>query len=245
MLLQSVPNLISAVGSIERVRVFLMTENTKEVGFLSSFTSEQTLFPEMDNLRDMEMKNTEMENAVEALNWSVGWVSTREPVVKRMTFKIRPSTLTIITGPTGCGKSTLLAGLRGETAVTKGYMRCRYSSAAFCGQDPWLQNGTILSNILGPATYEPRWFREVTQASGLRQDLRSMPLGVQTVVGSKGLSLSGGQKHRVVGYLSIWSSKLRDTDNYLDRHLLGRFIRDSPCCSSMIYLVGSMRTQRS
>ncbi|RDK41575.1 ABC transporter [Aspergillus phoenicis ATCC 13157] len=205
MLLQSVPNLISAVGSIERVRVFLMTENTREVGFLSSFTSEQTLFPEMDNLRDMEMKDTEMENAVEALNWSVGWVSTREPVVKRMTFKIRPSTLTIITGPTGCGKSTLLAGLRGETAVTKGYMRCRFPSAAFCSQDPWLQNGTILSNILGPATYEPRWFREVTQASGLRQDLKSMPLGVQTVVGSKGLSLSGGQKHRVALARALYS----------------------------------------
>ncbi|EHA28226.1 hypothetical protein ASPNIDRAFT_188758 [Aspergillus niger ATCC 1015] len=205
MLLQSVPNLISAVGSIERVRVFLMTENTREVGFLSSFTSEQTLFPEMDNLRDMEMKDTEMENAVEALNWSVGWVSTREPVVKRMTFKIRPSTLTIITGPTGCGKSTLLAGLRGETAVAKGYMRCRFPSAAFCSQDPWLQNGTILSNILGPATYEPRWFREVTQASGLRQDLKSMPLGVQTVVGSKGLSLSGGQKHRVALARALYS----------------------------------------
>ncbi|GKZ26663.1 hypothetical protein AbraCBS73388_002914 [Aspergillus brasiliensis] len=205
MLLQAVPNLISAVGSIERVRVFLMTEDAKEVGFLSSFTSEQTLFPEMDNPRDMEMKDTEMENAVEALNWSVGWVSTREPVVKRMTFKIRPSTLTIITGPTGCGKSTLLAGLRGETAVTKGYMRCRYPSAAFCSQDPWLQNGTILSNILGPASYEPRWFREVTQASGLRQDLKSMPLGVQTVVGSKGLSLSGGQKHRVALARALYS----------------------------------------
>ncbi|GCB19936.1 multidrug resistance-associated protein 1 [Aspergillus awamori] len=205
MLLQSVPNLISAVGSIERVRVFLMTENTREVGFLSSFTSEQTLFPEMDNLRDMEMQDTEMDNAVEALNWSVGWVSTREPVVKRMTFKIRPSTLTIITGPTGCGKSTLLAGLRGETAVTKGYMRCRFPSAAFCSQDPWLQNGTILSNILGPGTYEPRWFREVTHASGLRQDLKSMPLGVQTVVGSKGLSLSGGQKHRVALARALYS----------------------------------------
>lgn len=212
MLLQAVPNLISAVGSIERVRVFLMAEDTKEVGFLSSFTSEQTLFPEMDNIRDLEMKDTEMQNAVEAQNWSVGWVSTREPVIKRMTFKIRPSSLTIITGPTGCGKSTLLAGLRGETAVTKGYMKCRYPEAAFCSQEPWLQNGTILSNILGPSTYEPRWFREVTQASGLRQDLKSMPLGVQTVVGSKGLSLSGGQKHRVVGH-SI-SVSLVTTNNH-------------------------------
>ncbi|PWY86607.1 P-loop containing nucleoside triphosphate hydrolase protein [Aspergillus sclerotioniger CBS 115572] len=205
MLLQAVPNLISAVGSIERVRVFLMAEDTKEVGFLSSFTSEQTLFPEMDNIRDLEMKDTEMQNAVEAQNWSVGWVSTREPVIKRMTFKIRPSSLTIITGPTGCGKSTLLAGLRGETAVTKGYMKCRYPEAAFCSQEPWLQNGTILSNILGPLTYEPRWFREVTQASGLRQDLRSMPMGVQTVVGSKGLSLSGGQKHRVALARALYS----------------------------------------
>ncbi|PYH98071.1 P-loop containing nucleoside triphosphate hydrolase protein [Aspergillus ellipticus CBS 707.79] len=207
MLLQAVPNLISAVGSLERIRVFLMTEDTKVVGFLSSFTSEQTLFPEMDNLRDVEMKGSEMEmqEAVVAQNWSVGWTTTRDPVVKRMTFKIRPSSLTIIMGPTGCGKSTLLAGLRGETHVTKGYMKCRYPSAAFCSQDPWLHNGTILSNILGPSTYEPRWFREVTQASGLRQDMRLMPLGAQTVVGSKGLSLSGGQKHRVALARALYS----------------------------------------
>ncbi|PWY87431.1 P-loop containing nucleoside triphosphate hydrolase protein [Aspergillus heteromorphus CBS 117.55] len=205
MLLQAVPNLISAVGSLERIRVFLMTEDTKVVGFLSSFTSEQTLFPEMDNLRDVEMKEGEMHEAVVAQNWSVGWTPTRDPVIKRMTFKIRPSSLTIITGPTGCGKSTLLAGLRGETPVTKGYMKCRYPFAAFCSQDPWLQNGTILSNILGPSPYEPRWFREVTQASGLRQDLRLMPLGAQTVVGSKGLSLSGGQKHRVALARALYS----------------------------------------
>ncbi|THC95864.1 hypothetical protein EYZ11_004642 [Aspergillus tanneri] len=204
-ILQAVPNLISAFGSLERIHDFLKTENPRDRGYIGPFRSSQTLRASMEDLVDEKLKQDDHSNIATARDWSVGWERDRDAVIKSVTFNITPSSLTVITGPTGCGKSTLLTGLRREMPFEQGYLTCRHSAAAFCSQNPWLQNGTIMSNIIGPSSYDARWYRQVSHVSGLSQDLQLLPKGAQTVVGSKGITLSGGQKHRVALARALYS----------------------------------------
>ncbi|EED20873.1 multidrug resistance protein, putative [Talaromyces stipitatus ATCC 10500] len=203
MLLQAVPNLISALGSLERIRLFLLTEDPpQEITYKTLHKSDQTL----DTLIELKFTQAEHPNTIVAENWSTGW-DHDVPIIKNITFRIDSSSLAVICGPTGCGKSTFLAGLQRETPYENGHLRCQTLGAAYCAQEPWLQNGTITDNVIGPSAYEARWYREVVEASGLSKDINLLPLGSHTMVGSKGLSLSGGQKHRVALARALYSRK--------------------------------------
>lgn len=109
--------------------------------------------------------------------------------------------LVILVGPVGCGKSTFLKGLAGETPVLEGELFVKYPNLAFCDDTPWLSNSSIRSNIVGEdmsAVFDPDWYRTVVSACALELDIKKMPAGDETLVGSKGSKLSGGQRQRIV-----------------------------------------------
>jgi ABC-type transport system involved in cytochrome bd biosynthesis fused ATPase/permease subunit len=104
----------------------------------------------------------------------------------------------LIIGKVGSGKSTFLKGLIGELPSTAGSMKRTFTEAAYCEQQVWLTNDTIQNNILGQSNLEARWYESVINACALDKDFETLPLGGLSIVGSKGISLSGGQKARVV-----------------------------------------------
>lgn len=132
-----------------------------------------------------------------------------------VTLNLRPSplgTLVAIVGPVGSGKSTFLKGLANETSVLDGEAFIKYPDLAFCEQAPWLTNTTIRENIIGEnksAAFDADWYSTVVSACALDSDLKKMPAGDETPVGSKGSKLSGGQKQRIVSanYASIYMSE--------------------------------------
>lgn len=109
--------------------------------------------------------------------------------------------LTIVAGPVGCGKSTFLKGLLGETPKISGHVYVPSSQIAYCDQTPWVINGSIRDNIIATTEFDDIWYQRVIHACALDIDIRRMPEGDQTVVGSKGVKLSGGQKQRLVRIL--------------------------------------------
>lgn len=122
-------------------------------------------------------------------------------------------TLVAIIGPVGSGKSTFLKGLANETSVLDGEAFIKYPDLAFCEQAPWLTNTTIRENIIGEnksAAFDADWYSTVVSACALDSDLKKMPAGDETSVGSKGSKLSGGQKQRIVSanYASLYISDL-------------------------------------
>jgi len=70
-------------------------------------------------------------------------------------------------------------------------------SVAYASQEPCLFPDSIRNNILLGREYESDWYSQVIQASGLTTDLALFPFGDDTLVGDKGVTLSGGQKARV------------------------------------------------
>ena len=79
-------------------------------------------------------------------------------------------------------------------------------------QEPLILSGTIKENILfrSEIDSEDRLEESIRMVS-LEDDLRQFPNGVETLVGEKGITLSGGQKAR----LSLARALYSDSDIYL------------------------------
>lgn len=104
----------------------------------------------------------------------------------------------MLVGPVGCGKSTLLKGLLGEVPCFGGTVQIASVSVAYCDQSPWHMNETIQQSIIAISKFDAKWYKTVLRACALEIDLKQLPRGDQTVIGSKGIALSGGQGQRIV-----------------------------------------------
>jgi ATP-binding cassette subfamily C (CFTR/MRP) protein 1 len=119
--------------------------------------------------------------------------------LSNINLEAKASTITMIAGPIGSGKTTLLKAILGELHFT-GNINLSSKQIGYCAQTPWLQNGSIRQNITGfsdDLRLDEDWLHMVMHACALDQDIALLPNGVDTLVGSRGVTLSGGQKHRV------------------------------------------------
>lgn len=70
----------------------------------------------------------------------------------------------MIIGPVGSGKTTLMDAVLGEIDPSGGLVRSTTCSIAYYKQEPWLINGIILENIVGPSGQrglDENWYRTV------------------------------------------------------------------------------------
>ena len=144
-----------------------------------------------------------------------------------LTLTIAAGKITAITGPSGCGKSTLvrlLAGLAqptagsicfGDQALTTMAPESRHKLIAFVPQEPHLYNATLRENLtlsfsdtssdLSSHAFSSRPSRSdmdspyhtVLQQAGLSSWYQSLPDGLATRLGERGITLSNGQRHRL------------------------------------------------
>uniref|UniRef100_A0A670Z5W4 Multidrug resistance-associated protein 1 n=1 Tax=Pseudonaja textilis TaxID=8673 RepID=A0A670Z5W4_PSETE len=138
---------------------------------------------------------------------SFSWSRTEPPVLN---LAIPDSSLVAVVGQVGCGKSSLLSALLGEMEKQEGHVSLR-GSVAFVPQQAWIQNATLMENILFGRELDGRHYQRVVEACALLPDLELFPSGDQTEIGEKGVNLSGGQKQRV----SLARAVYADTDIYL------------------------------
>jgi ABC-type bacteriocin/lantibiotic exporter with double-glycine peptidase domain len=125
-------------------------------------------------------------------------------------MRIEPGRFVAFVGPSGSGKSTVFRLLLGFETPESGAIY--YDGQDLAGLDVQevrrqmgvvLQNGRlvnadIFTNIVGsaPLTMEDAW--EAAELAGMEPDIRSMPMGMHTVIGEGGGSLSGGQRQRLM-----------------------------------------------
>ena len=132
-------------------------------------------------------------------------------IVDGLDLKIRSGEYIAIVGKTGCGKSTLLRLLLGFETPEKGAiyydgndttkidLRSLRRKIGVVTQNDDLFQGDIFSNIaiVSPSlTLEETW--EAAELAGIADDIRDMPMGMQTVIGEGQGGISGGQKQRIM-----------------------------------------------
>lgn len=125
------------------------------------------------------------------------------PTLQNLNLRVRKGELIGIVGPVGAGKSSILSTLLGELQPCRvsdpalPAVEVRGNSVAYCQQIPWIMSGTVRQNILFGLPYDEVRFNAAVHAAALDDDLRGMPAGVDTEIGERGISISGGQKARL------------------------------------------------
>ena len=128
-----------------------------------------------------------------------------EPTFQNLTFSAKPGDIIGITGPVACGKSTLgrmflceepySGSIRLGNRELSGLTAREISERiGYLGHDPELWNDTIKANVLCGETADPMAALSLT---AMDKEVRSMEQGVNTIVGSSGVRLSGGQAQRL------------------------------------------------
>ncbi|EAT33898.1 AAEL013833-PA, partial [Aedes aegypti] len=93
-------------------------------------------------------------------------------------------------------KSSLLSLLMKELLPREGSVTIS-GTVSYCSQKPWVFEGTVRENIVFIEPFDENRYNEVVRVCALQRDLMLWPNSDQTVVGERGVSLSGGQKARV------------------------------------------------
>lgn len=132
------------------------------------------------------------------------------PTLSDVNLNVGRGSLVTIVGTVGSGKSSLLAALLGEMVKVSGTAKTA-GSVAYVSQSAWIQNATIMDNILFGAPLDHARYQKVLHACGLEPDLASMEHGDQTEIGEKGINVSGGQKQRIQLARAVY----QDCDLYL------------------------------
>ena len=129
---------------------------------------------------------------------SFGWDTQKPPLISSIQMKVPRGKVTMVVGRVGCGKSTLLKALLGEVPALSGTIKhCFPGDISYCDQSPFQMNGTVRESIVAFSSLDERWYSTVVGACALDEDLRQLPLGDQTRIGSQGIALSGGQNQRL------------------------------------------------
>ena len=128
------------------------------------------------------------------------------PALCDITLRIDQGERVALVGPSGSGKSSLLSILAGFTGISEGEIhlngRPRAESGpvhvSWIGQRPYLFPGTLTENI---ALGRPQATRQEIEAAAsetrLMDFVATLPSGLDTVIGERGLGISGGEAQRV------------------------------------------------
>ena len=217
--IMSLSTFIGSVGCFTRIQAFLETDvrvdsRIKPTEYREdSYPSSQTLSVSQGSdikVEEITFKTTEKQtaaflsdfDAITVQNGSFGWETEIAPLLSGINITVPRGKLTMLVGPVGCGKSTLLKALLGEVALMDGAIHVSTSEIAYCDQTPWHMNGNVQQSIVAVSELDERWYMSVIRACALDEDLRQLPRGDQTMIGSKGIALSGGQSQRIVSIAS-------------------------------------------
>ncbi|KAG0024690.1 hypothetical protein BGZ81_007625 [Podila clonocystis] len=142
--------------------------------------------------------------------------SPKKAILNNLSVSIGSKDLVAIVGPVGCGKSSFCMALLQEMPLVSGSFELnklngRSVTMSYSAQSPWIFAGSIRSNILFGSKFEQDRYNKVIRACELTRDLTLFPQGDATLIGEKGVTLSGGQRARV----SLARAVYRNSDLYI------------------------------
>ncbi len=154
---------------------------------------------------------TRLSGGIELTNVSFRYNENMPLILDNMSLKIRPGQYVAIVGKTGCGKSTLMRLLLGFEKPQKGAvyydgrdieridLKSLRRRIGVVMQNGKLFSGDIYSNIVISApwlTQSDAW--DAAEKAGIAEDIRRMPMGMNTIISEGSGGISGGQRQRLM-----------------------------------------------
>jgi len=154
---------------------------------------------------------TKISGGVEINDLTFSYKEGSPAILDDISLKIRPGQYVAIVGRTGCGKSTLVRLLLGFERPDKGGiyydgkdlnsidLKSLRKHIGVVTQNGRLFQGDIFSNIVIAApnlSLKDAW--EAAEIAGIADDIRQMPMGMNTLISEGSGGISGGQKQRLM-----------------------------------------------
>ncbi|HEP6947605.1 TPA: ABC transporter ATP-binding protein [Streptococcus pyogenes] len=165
-------------------------------------------------LEGKEQKHSDREVTIQQYNIDLqnvkfGYEEEKE-ILHGISLNIKEGTTVAFVGPSGSGKSTLAKLIAGYWDITEGNiniggynlneipLKQLYSLTAFVSQDNFLFNESIRENIrMGNPSTSDKEVEDIAKKSGCHDFIMKMEHGYDTVVGSSGSHVSGGERQRI------------------------------------------------
>ncbi|KAJ9588188.1 hypothetical protein L9F63_018452, partial [Diploptera punctata] len=151
------------------------------------------------------------EGGVNIIDASAKWTpQSHDNTLNKITLSIKPGSLVAVIGPVGAGKTSFLHAILNELPLSEGKIEVG-GTISYASQEPWLFAGSVRQNILFGQPFVLERYNKVVRVCALKRDFQLLPYGDKTIVGERGVSLSGGQRARV----NLARAVYKDADIYL------------------------------
>ena len=181
---------------------------------------------QVSNIEETDSKDIVLENV------NASWTE-ETGILENLNINIPAGSLCAIIGPVGAGKSSILQLILGELHIKTGRIKLG-GTVCYASQEPWLFGSTVRGNILFGKEYDKNLYQKVIKVCALEKDFEQFPQSDHTVVGDRGVSLSGGQRARInlaravyrSGDIYMLDDPLSAVDTHVGRHLFEQCILD-------------------
>ena len=163
--------------------------------------------------RDVEKKEPDwrLQKGIQVQAVSYHYPDTEEWVLEDVNFSIKKGTTVAFIGSTGSGKTTMVDIILGLLTPQKGAVmadeinvhekaRTFHAQVGYIPQTIYLSDDTIRNNIafgVQEENIDENAVRAAVERAQLKEFIDSLPLGLDTLVGDRGVRLSGGQRQRI------------------------------------------------
>ncbi|MEW6363694.1 MAG: NHLP bacteriocin export ABC transporter permease/ATPase subunit [Acidobacteriota bacterium] len=200
----------SAFGSFLVAALAMSASLVSVLSIVPVFERARPIIETMPEVDQAKSHPGELSGELEVSHVSFRYTADGPLILDDVAFHVRPGEFVALVGPSGSGKSTIFRLLLGFEAPDSGSIYYDHQDISGLDlsalrrqmgvvlQSGELMTGDILTNITGASllTEEDAW--EAARLAGIEQDIREMPMGMQTVVSEGGGGLSGGQRQRLL-----------------------------------------------
>ncbi|XP_055381053.1 probable multidrug resistance-associated protein lethal(2)03659 [Condylostylus longicornis] len=227
---RAITSLAEAYISTKRVKDFLL----EEIIGANCFQSGSRIHN--------ESRATEISVLFEKVSasWCSNDLYNSSTTLSDLNIHIKERSLFAIIGSVGAGKSSFLNAILGEMQLNEGVLHVN-GKVSYCCQEPWLFEGSIRDNIVFIEGFDEKRYKEVIRVCALQRDIDLWPHGDTTIVGERGIILSGGQKARVnlaravykKANIYLLDDPLSAVDAHVGKHIfencVQEFLKDKIC----------------
>lgn len=159
-------------------------------------------------IKNGDKKFTGLKSGIELRNVKFAH-KERSPIIKNASLEIKKNKITALAGPSGSGKSTIVNLLLRLFDVDEGGVYIDGTNIkeydiftflrkiGFVSQETFIHNASVRENIAFGEKYTDREIIEAAKLADIHNFIEKLPEKYDTIVGDRGMRLSGGEKQRI------------------------------------------------